>query len=122
MSLPDPTSAAPEPVEPTEIIHSVDTTPETDDGAHGESYNYLDYHFTGDGLVARARSYLDDIDTVVLHGPAAQGDGTYRAGSAFEARVIAYLKLRYRCIERLDPSIRTGRPYRVIWQDGDGRA
>ncbi len=113
---------APPPIAPVEIIHSVDTLPD-DEGGHGEHYNYLDYIFTGSGLVARARSYLDAIDTVVLHGPARAPDGTERiAGTAFEDGVLAYLKLRYRRIERLNPAIRTGRPYDLVWQDGDGAA
>ncbi len=113
----------PPPIAPVEIIHSVDVIPADDQGNHGESYNYLDYLFVGDGLTARARSYLDTIETVVLHGPARAPNGAERVvGTAFEEGVLAYLKLRYRRIERLNPAIRTGRPYDIVWQEGDGAA
>jgi hypothetical protein len=117
------TDAQPLPIAPVEILHSVDVIPADSEGHHGESYNYLDYLFAGDGLAARARSYLDTIETVVLHGPARAPDGVERiAGTAFEDSVLAYLKLRYRRIERFNPAIRTGRPYDVVWQEGDGAA
>jgi len=113
-------AALAEPIEPTQIIHAVDILDATEDGIPGERYNYLDYLFARDGFVARARSYLDAIETVVLHGPARAPDGAERvAGTPFEARILAYLKQRYRRIERLNPSIRTGRPYDLVWEAPD---
>jgi hypothetical protein len=114
-------SAEPEPIEPSSIEHKVDHVPGGD--GYEDSYNFLDYSFADQDLVAYARSYLDEIGSVVLHGPfAASGSSDRIAGSAFEDAILAYLKLRFRRIERLNPAIRTGRPYEIIWESPSGTA
>ena len=63
--------------------------------------NYIIYHFDCGGVYFWARTYLDDIRTVSLHGPF-ESKATMRPtnGSSDEA-VLAYLKRRFGNVQTL---------------------
>jgi hypothetical protein len=71
-----------------------------------QKYNYLVYEFETDQHRYRARAYLDDIHTVSIFGPFdkdASGVAQLE-GIELDQRVVAYLRRRYREIERLGPA------------------
>ncbi|MCJ2071915.1 hypothetical protein MKK75_24465 [Methylobacterium sp. J-030] len=87
-----------DPIRPVEIEHSIDAI--FVEGRMEQYYNFFDYHFEqGDGY-CRARSYADEMDKVVVHGPfAARDDLRTIENAAFEHAVHAYLKRRYRAVQ-----------------------
>ena len=85
-------------ITPTSIIHSVDEI--RSDGEIEQKYNFLDYRFERDGFTARARSYLDDIETVsLLLEPQPVGPD----GERFATDVKAYLAWRFAEVEVTAP-------------------
>jgi hypothetical protein len=70
-----------------------------DDGELEQYYNYLDYHFSGVGHGLWARSYLDEIGVVTVHGFAREGSKQVISIDAFETHkgkaILRYLHRRY---------------------------
>ena len=86
-------------IEPTAIEHKCD---DIRDGARLEQqYNYLVYHFDSDGAYFLAKSYLDDVRTVSLHGPFASRTELRPTGGVPCERVLSYLRRRFRTIQIL---------------------
>jgi len=81
-------------VVPTEIEHKVEQLE--------QRYNFIDYHFTLDGVYLRARAYLDNIEVVTVFGPF-ERRGSIKHIDAPNAKnaVLAYLSRRFRTIGQL---------------------
>ncbi|NNE24096.1 MAG: hypothetical protein HKN11_15945 [Rhizobiales bacterium] len=92
------TASQSDPISPVEIVHDVEDI--VVDGHLEQHYNFVDYHFEKYGAYCWARTYLDEIDSVSLHGPY-RDRGSEQEVSAPELRneVIAYLKRRFSVIE-----------------------
>lgn len=87
-----------DPIEPVAIEHGIDEI--WFEGRLQQYYNFFDCHFERDGAYCRARSYVDAMDKVVLHGPFAARGALRRVENAdFERAVHAYLNRRYRTVE-----------------------
>lgn len=71
-----------------------------------QNYNYLVYEFETEEHLYRARAYLDDIQTVSIHGPFDRysSNPAPLAGVEIDPRVIAYLRRRYAVITVLGPT------------------
>ena len=91
------TASQSDPISPVEIVHDVDDI--VVDGQLEQHYNFVDYHFEKYGAYCWARTYLDEIHCVNLHGPF-RDRGSEQEISAPELRrkVIAYLKRRFSVI------------------------
>ncbi len=65
-----------------------------------QSYNYLDYEFETDEHLYRARSYLDDIQTVAILGrfDHASSEPEIVTSEQVDPRILAYLRRRYAVI------------------------
>lgn len=96
-------------IRPSAIHHQVD-----DLRAGGELlqyYNYIVYEFERDGIVCRARAYLDTVDEVALLGQlSGSGDHCKIPKSAFRDDVLRYFKRRFRRITELGEE-----GYLTIW-------
>jgi len=70
-----------------------------------QNYNYLVYEFETEQHSYRARSYLHDIQTVVVFGPFDKNASTLMPleGVQVDQRVLDYLRRRYRAIQRFGP-------------------
>ena len=102
-----------DPIAPVEIVHCVD---EFDaDGRRVAFYNYLDYHFEGEGAYCRARTYLNEIGTVSIYGPfAGRGSGEIVEAPQFLDDVMSDLKKRFLRIDTLGKE-----GYVRIWEFAD---
>jgi hypothetical protein len=98
-------------VRPNAIEHSCEEL--FSGGELVEKYNYIDYHFDCVGTCFRARAYLDEIETVTLHGPFDSATMTRTDGSLNED-VLAYLKRRFRCIKTYQGQIGA---YALFWTE-----
>lgn len=67
-----------------------------------QKYNYLVYEFETDLHSYRARSYLDEIDSVAIYGPFLKDSNDTWALESLEIdpRVLAYFRRRYRKVTR----------------------
>lgn len=106
-----------DPITPSAIRHEIDGLrrgrSRTDRG------NFLVYEFEFDGYHAKARVYLDEIDTVSVYGPYKSRDGGEQIDAPkFASAVISYLKRRFMRIQV--PSSDLKQPYKVIWQRPEG--
>ena len=90
-------SGSPEELVPHLIDHQVDEI--WVEGNLEQRYNFIDYHFMVDERRYRARTYLDEADKVALYGPF--GSDNQVLGDSFDSRVVAYLRRRFRKLERL---------------------
>ena len=88
-----------DPVRPTAIEHRCEEI--VTEGKLEQRYNYIIYHFDCDGAYFWARTYLDDIKTVSLHGPFESRNAMRPTGGRFDEAVLAYLKRRFRNIQTL---------------------
>ena len=104
-----------DPVRPTEIEHRCEEI--FDDGAMTQRYNYLVYHFVGDGAHFTARAYLDSIDTVSVYGPFEGRDSSKPVSGPMNEAMLAYLKRRFRRIEKLGDE---GEGYVTLWSADEG--
>lgn len=66
-----------------------------------QRYNYLVYHFERDGRYFWARSYLDDIQRVSVHGPFDSRKAMKVVPGSIDEVVFAYLRRRYPRVETL---------------------
>ena len=85
-------------VRPTAIEHRCEEI--ITEGKLEERYNYI-YHFDCDGAYFWARTYLDDVRTVSLHGPFESRDAMRPTRGGFDEAVLAYLKRRFSNIQTL---------------------
>ena len=93
-----------DPIVPTRITHKSEQIWNGDDLE--QNYNYLVYEFETDLHLYRARSYLDDIQTVSLFGPFDKNSSvlTPLEGVEIDQRILDYLRRRYLAITRLGPT------------------
>ncbi len=92
------TGSEADPIVPVEIRHDVDEI--SIDGDLEQLYNYIDYRFERPGAHCRARTYLDDIDTVSVFGPFSGQDREDEVDAPeFLEDVLSYLKRRFLVIE-----------------------
>ncbi|HEY4986631.1 MAG TPA: hypothetical protein VII39_08435 [Bradyrhizobium sp.] len=89
----------PDPIQPTAIEHKCDDIHNGD--MLEQQYNYLVYHFDSDGAYFLAKTYLDDVRTVSLHGPFASRTELRPTGAPLCERVLTYLRRRFRTIQIL---------------------
>jgi hypothetical protein len=82
-----------DPIVPDRIEHNVDEVHVA--GRREQFYNFLDYWFVTPTGHVRARAYVDDMTTIVVHGPFAAADGAMKVGAPVDARVMAYLRRRF---------------------------
>ncbi len=102
-----------DPIRPVEIRHDVDEI--VFDGETEQLYNYLDYRFEGPKVHCRARTYLDDIDTVSVDGPFAGSDSEDEVDAPeFFDNVLSYLKRRFMMIDAAGED-----GYETIWKHPD---
>jgi len=102
-------------IAPSRIEHRVEEI--YADGAPEQSYNYLVYHFERSGHYIWARAYLDEIETVSLHGPFdSEAERNSIEDAAFFDLVVAYMKRRYTTIKKLVD----GKGYEVVWSYTEG--
>lgn len=88
-----------DPVHPTAIEHKCD---EIFLGSKLEQrYNYIVYHFEGDGTYLWARTYTDDIKTVSLHGPFESRANMKPVGGVAHQGILAYLRRRFEHVTML---------------------
>ena len=82
-------------ISPVRITHSSEQI--WNDDTLEQSYNYLDYEFETEQHLYRARSYLDEIQTVAVYGPFDKlSPGPHPTeGVDIDPRVVAYLRRRY---------------------------
>ena len=95
---------AADPILPRSIVHRYD---EVWDGDRLMNvYNYFDYEFEIGAYLYKARAYLDDMSTVSIVGPvqAERELSDESFNSEIDQRVLAYLRRRFRYIERLTPT------------------
>jgi hypothetical protein len=82
---------------PVEIEHRCE---EIFDGeALKQSYNYIVYHFDCAGGYFWARSYLDEIGTVSVHGPFESRETMKAISGPLDPAMLSYLKRRFQEIE-----------------------
>jgi hypothetical protein len=84
-------------VRPTEIEHKCDESFSGDDLE--QSYNYMVYHFDCNGVYFWARAYIDEIDTVSVHGPFESRGTMNPVPGALDQAMLAYFKRRFRQIK-----------------------
>jgi hypothetical protein len=100
-----------DPIEPTDIHHSVDDI--IIDGRIEQSYNFIDYGFEGPGGRIRARTYLDTAHAVAIYPPVKVVSGQPPLiGEDWNTRdaVIRYLSRRFLVIKELGLE-----GYGVVW-------
>lgn len=100
-------------IKPAEIRHNVEEI--VANGETEQIYNYLDYRFEKPGVHCRARTYLDDIDTVSIYGPFDGADSEREIDAPeFYDGVLSYLKRRFLVIDALEDE-----GYHTIWRHPD---
>lgn|GEM_PF-1968646 len=97
-------------ITPQSISHNVDAIYR---GEQAEQiYNFIDYHFEQADQYIRARTYVDEIDAVVIYGPFASAETLEPVeNDAFKDAVLSYLKRRFLKIEELG-----GENFQVVWE------
>jgi hypothetical protein len=88
-----------DPIHPTAIEHRCEEI--VSGGKLEQRYNYIVYHFECGGVYFWARTYLDDIRTVSLHGPLESRATRRPTGGSFDEAVLAYLKRRFANVQAL---------------------
>ncbi len=89
-------------ITPTQITHGSEQI--LNSGQLEQDYNYLVYEFETATRLIRARSYLDEIESVSLFGPFAKDDPQKPLyNEPIDQRVIDYLYRRYLVVERFGP-------------------
>ena len=88
-----------DPVRPTAIEHRCEEI--ITEGKLEQKYNYIIYHFECDGAYFWARTHVDDIRTVSLHGPFESRATMRPARGRIDEAVLAYLRRRFRNIQTL---------------------
>jgi len=86
-------------VVPTEIEHKCEELFGGD--AREQRYNYIIYHFEFNRAYFWARTYIDAIDTVSVHGPFEGRHTRNRISGALNEGILSYLKRRFRKIQTL---------------------
>ena len=86
-------------LQPTAIEHRCEEI--LSGGKLEQIYNYIIYHFEREGAYFLARTYLDDIRTVSLHGPFETRATMRPTNGCFDEAVLAYLKRRFRNVQTL---------------------
>ena len=66
-----------------------------------QRYNYVIYHFDRNGAYFWARTYIDEIDTVSVHGPFEGRHAMNRVSGPLNEGMLSYLKRRFRKIQTL---------------------
>jgi len=66
-----------------------------------QKYNYIIYHFDCGGAYFWARTYLDDIETVSLHGPFESRATMKPINCSFDEAALTYLRRRFQNIQTL---------------------
>ena len=64
-------------------------------------YNYINYHFDCNGTYFWARTYINEIDTVSVHGPFEGRHTRNRTSGPLNEGMLSYLKRRFRKIQTL---------------------
>jgi hypothetical protein len=86
-------------VKPTEIEHKCE---EIFDGeALEQKYNYIVYHFNCNGTYFWARTYIDEIGTVSVHGPFESRDTMKLISGSLDEAMLSYFRRRFRKIQTL---------------------
>ena len=99
----------PDRAKPTEIEHKCDEM--FDGDTLLQKYNYFVYHFERDGRYFWARTYVEDIGTVSIHGPF-DGRGTMKPISdPRDEAILSYLQRRFEKIDALGSG-----GYVTIWR------
>jgi hypothetical protein len=75
-----------------------------------QKYNYILYHFDCRGGYFWARAYLDEIDTVSVHGPFENRETLKHISGALDEALLSYLKRRFRRIKTMGSG-----SYVTIW-------
>jgi hypothetical protein len=86
-------------VVPTEIEHKCEGLFAGDECE--QIYNYIIYHFDCNGAYFWARTYIDEIDTVSVHGPFEGRHTGNRVLGSLNEGMLSYLKRRFRKIQML---------------------
>jgi hypothetical protein len=84
---------------PTEIEHRCEELFVGD--AREQRYNYIIYHFGCNGAYFWARTYIDEIDIVSVHGPFEGRHTRNRISGPLNEGMFSYLKRRFRKIQTL---------------------
>ena len=89
-----------DPISPVEIVHEVDNF--FSDGQLVQNYNYLHYHFEKYGAYLRARTYLDEVNSVSIFGPFTDRRSLKEVDAPnLRNEAIAYLRRRFSVIDEL---------------------
>jgi hypothetical protein len=89
-----------DPITPVHISHNSEQIWNRD--RLEQNYNYLVYEFETEEHSYEARTYLDEIDTVVIFGPWEKNDPNQEplVGAPIDDRILTYFRRRYAKIER----------------------
>ena len=85
--------------EPTAIEHKCEEI--FVDGVLEERYNYIVYHFDANGAYMWARTYIDEIGSVSIHGPFESRTTRELPQRPLDAAVLSYLKRRFTTVRML---------------------
>ena len=88
-----------DPIQPTAIEHKCEDIYDGD--MLEQKYSYLVYHFESDGAYFWARTYLDDVSIVSLHGPFESRTELRPTDAPLSGHVLTYLRRRFRTIQVL---------------------
>jgi len=99
----------PDGAKPTEIEHKCDEI--FDGDTLLQKYNYVVYHFERGGRYFWARTYVEDIGTVSIHGPFDGRDTKKSIAGPQDEAILAYLKRRFLKIDTLGSG-----GYVTIWR------
>ena len=97
-------------VVPTEIEHKCEALFVGDQCE--QRYNYIIYHFGCNGAYFWARTYIDEIGTVSVHGPFEDRHTMTRIHGPLNEGMLSYLKRRFRKIQTLGND-----GYVDVWSD-----
>jgi len=85
--------------EPTTIEHKCEEM--FVGGALEQKYNYIVYHFDANGAYIWARTYVEEIKTVSVHGPFESRTTRELIQGPLDPAVLSYLKRRFKTIKAL---------------------
>jgi hypothetical protein len=89
-----------DPITPIRIRHQVDEII-AENGAVEECYNFIDYDFEQPGAYIRARTYVDEIESVTVYGPFDSSRSMVAVNAPeLERAVLQYLERRFRRVKR----------------------
>jgi hypothetical protein len=97
-------------VVPTEIEHKCEEL--FVGNACEQRYNYIIYHFDHNGAYFWARTYIDEIDTISVHGPFGSRRAMNRISGPLHEGMLSYLRRRFRKIQTLGND-----GYVDVWSD-----